>query len=71
MTSFLSSLTGQSIGEVGEDLLDNRDAKERGEAGQDTWGQIGEDLACHLKELTFHVSYCVCFLLPTLSLLNV
>lgn len=41
MTSFLSSLTGQSICEVGEDLSDNRDARERGEAGQDTWARRG------------------------------
>lgn len=68
MTSFLSSLTGQSICEVGEDLSDNRDARERG-GRTGHLGQTGRTL--HVKELAFHVSYRVRFLVPTLSLLTV
>lgn len=71
MTSFLSPLDwtehlwgrGRSVRQQG--------CKKREEAGQDTWGQMGEDLACYVKELVFYVSYCVCFFLPTLSLLTV
>ena len=72
MTSFLSPLdwSGHLWGR-GRSVRQQGCKREREEAGQDTWGRMGEDLACYVKELAFHVSYCVCLFLPTLSLLTV